>query len=182
MGERNSLCERIRNAKTNLANAEQSFKENRDVRGELDLMLAEAEMKNLKKQHQNRFLWTRELFAVACALLVLLGGYGGWLWAHARIDDGTPATAAVVTTAKPKAETLPVQAVTDTGQKVAPLPTKTVVTEAENQADSVPIASSSKTKVETTIVVPQKASNISLSTEQMHQLVRSGRQTLNSSK
>jgi hypothetical protein len=52
MGERNSLCERIRNAKTNLANAEQSFKENRDVRGELDLMLAEAEMKNLKKQHQ----------------------------------------------------------------------------------------------------------------------------------
>jgi hypothetical protein len=75
--------------------------------------------------------------------------------------------------------------VTDTGQKVAPLPTKTVVTEAENQADSVPIASSSKTKVETTIrvpVVPQKASNINLSTEQMHQLVRSGRQTLNSSK
>jgi hypothetical protein len=180
MGERNSLCERIRNAKTNLANAEQSFKENRDVRGELDLMLAEAEMKNLKKQHQNRFLWTRQLFAAACALLVLLGGYGGWLWAHARIDDGGPATAAVVTTTKPVADALPVQANTDTGQKVAPLPTKTVVT--ENRTASVPVASPSKTKIETTIVVPQRASNISLSTEQIHQLVRSGRQTLNSSK
>jgi hypothetical protein len=127
MGERNSLCERIRNAKTNLANAEQSFKENRDVRGELDLMLAEAEMKNLKKQHQSHFLWTREIFAVACALLVLLGGYGGWLWAHARIDDGgAKAAAAVATTPLPATKTLPAVATTDTGQKEMAIPEKTV--------------------------------------------------------
>ena len=183
MGERNSLCERIRNAKTNLANAEQSFKENRDVRGELDLMLAEAEMKNLKKQHQNRFLWTREIFAAACALLVLLGGYGGWLWAHARIDDGgAKAAAAVVTTTKPSQETLPAQVGKDTGQKVPTFTAKAVVPEVQRQTASVPVSSPNKTKSETPIVVQQRDSNIRLSTEQMHQLVRSGRQTLNSSK
>lgn len=35
-----SICERIRNVKSSLENAEQSFRENNGMRGELDLMLA----------------------------------------------------------------------------------------------------------------------------------------------
>ena len=46
----NSLFRRIRNVKSSLDNAEQSFLDNKDIRGELDLMLAEAELKNLRKK------------------------------------------------------------------------------------------------------------------------------------
>lgn len=183
MGERNSLCERIRNAKTNLANAEQSFKENRDVRGELDLMLAEAEMKNLKKQHQNHFLWTREIFAVACALLVLLGGYGGWLWANARIGGGeAKAAAAVATTPISVAKTSPVQTSTDTGQKEMTVPAKTTVPQNLSPTVTTPVTQKSQTQVRVPVVSEARSSSVNLSTAQMHQLVRSGRQTLNSSK
>ena len=39
----NSVFRRIRSVKSSLDNAEQSFLDNKDIRGELDLMLAEAE-------------------------------------------------------------------------------------------------------------------------------------------
>lgn len=39
-----SICEHIRNVKSSLENAEKSFRENNGMRGELDLMLAEAEI------------------------------------------------------------------------------------------------------------------------------------------
>lgn len=44
-----SICEHIRNVKSSLENAEKSFRENNGMRGELDLMLAEAEIKHLRK-------------------------------------------------------------------------------------------------------------------------------------
>ena len=81
MGGTKNLCQRIRSAKVSLDNAEQSFKAKQDVRGELDLMLAEAELKNLRQKRSATFLWSRQLFAACCAGLILLGGYGGWWWA-----------------------------------------------------------------------------------------------------
>ena len=42
-----SICEHIRNVKSSLENAEKSFRENNGMRGELDLMLAEAEIKQI---------------------------------------------------------------------------------------------------------------------------------------
>lgn len=43
-----TLFQRIRCIKSSLDKAEQSFMDNKDIRGELDLMLAEAELKNLR--------------------------------------------------------------------------------------------------------------------------------------
>lgn len=40
-----TLFQRIRCIKSSLDKAEQSFMDNKDIRGELDLMLAEAELK-----------------------------------------------------------------------------------------------------------------------------------------
>ena len=40
-----SVYQRIRSVKSSLDNAEQSFLDNNGMRGELDLMLAEAELK-----------------------------------------------------------------------------------------------------------------------------------------
>lgn len=45
----NERAERVRSARAWLERAEKSFDNKADVRGELNLMLAEAEMKNLRK-------------------------------------------------------------------------------------------------------------------------------------
>ena len=80
-----STYKRIRSARLSLENAEQSFLDNQDMRGELDLMLAEAELKNLRRKQGVPWLWNRQLLAMCIALLVVLAGAGGWYYAqHGR--------------------------------------------------------------------------------------------------
>jgi hypothetical protein len=200
MGERSSLCERIRNARANLTNAEQSFQAKQDVRGELDLMLAEAEMQNLRKRRTKRMLWTRQLLAGLCAVLVLLGGYGGWLWAQTREKEvpGVPALAAVpgqpvskaletqttamgqAANAPPAGTTPPVAApqaaaaskVTDTAVVESPV----------QQPVAAPVRQAGPAVSRQAEPVVSRQAQTQLSSQQMHQLVRTGRQTLNSSK
>lgn len=73
-----SLFQRIRCVKSSLDNAEQSFLDNKDIRGELDLMLAEAELKNLRRKKDVPWSWNRHLLAVCAAALLVLTGFGGW--------------------------------------------------------------------------------------------------------
>ena len=47
----NNIAEHVRSAKMWLEKAEQSFDRQSEIQGELNLMLAEAEMKNLRKRH-----------------------------------------------------------------------------------------------------------------------------------
>ena len=77
-----SLMQRIRSVKSSLENAEQSFKENQDMRGELDLMLAEAEMKNLRRRQAVPWNWNRQTLALCAACMLALAGFGGWYWAQ----------------------------------------------------------------------------------------------------
>ena len=70
MTQSRSVCSRIRNARASLDNAERSFRSNQEVRGELDLMLAEAELDNLR-QKRHGVSWTRHMLAACFAVLVL---------------------------------------------------------------------------------------------------------------
>lgn len=100
MTQNRSVCSRIRNAKASLDNAERSFRSNQEVRGELDLMLAEAELDNLRQKRQG-ISWTRHTLAACFAVLVLASGCLGWWWASAYGGNttsaaglqGTPVTA-----------------------------------------------------------------------------------------
>lgn len=73
-----SLFQRIRNVRSSLDNAEQSFMNNKDIRGELDLMLAEAELKNLRRKKDVPWNWNRQFLAGCAAVLLVLAGFGGW--------------------------------------------------------------------------------------------------------
>ncbi|MDO4921726.1 MAG: hypothetical protein Q4E64_07865 [Phascolarctobacterium sp.] len=73
-----SLFRRIRSVRSSLDNAEQSFLDNKDIRGELDLMLAEAELKNLRRKKDVPWSWNRHLLAACAAGLLVLAGFGGW--------------------------------------------------------------------------------------------------------
>lgn len=76
----NEQAERVRSARAWLERAEKSFDNKADVRGELNLMLAEAEMKNLRKNHgTGRKI--RRLAAVLTALILALG-----IWQFTRLE------------------------------------------------------------------------------------------------
>ncbi len=77
-----STCKRIRSVRLSLENAEQSFLDNKDMRGELDLMLAEAELKNLRRKQTFPWSWNRQLLALCVASLLVLASAGGWYYAN----------------------------------------------------------------------------------------------------
>lgn len=92
--EKRSLYQRIRNAKQSLENAEKSFLDDKGLRGELDLMLAEAELKNLRKKQPWTWSWNRHSFALSIAVLLVVSGLGGWFFAKENLrksDDLPPA-------------------------------------------------------------------------------------------
>lgn len=80
-----SVYQRIHSVKTSLENAEQSFLDNNGMRGELDLMLAEAELKNLRRKKDFPWSWSRHLLAICVAALLVVAGFGGWYYAHGSI-------------------------------------------------------------------------------------------------
>lgn len=82
MSQRQLMSKRIRNIKSNLENAEQSFLDNKGIRGELDLMLAEAELNNLRRKKNFPWSWNRQLLALCTAAMLLVSCFGGWYYAR----------------------------------------------------------------------------------------------------
>ncbi|MBQ9763528.1 MAG: hypothetical protein IJV92_04140 [Phascolarctobacterium sp.] len=97
-----SVFQRIRSVKSSLENAEQSFLDNNGMRGELDLMLAEAELKNLRHKKDFPWSWNRQVLAMCVAALLALAGLGGWYYAYDSIAvAGKKQSTEAVTIAKP---------------------------------------------------------------------------------
>lgn len=154
-----SLFRRIRCIKSSLDSAEQSFLDNQDIRGELDLMLAEAELKNLRKKKDVPWNWSRHLFAVCAAVLLVLSGFGGWYIAkgHYKNRQTAAPSAVVPITAIEQTKKLPIQP----EAKVKPQVQKQVMT----------VTGANK-----------KQAQVTISKSDMHKLVQSARAELSSSK
>lgn len=164
-----SICERIRNVKSSLENAEQSFRENNGMRGELDLMLAEAEIKHLREKSGWRSIWNRQCLALLAAVVMFLAGYGGWLYAGMAEEEaaplkGLPTVAAVAVSAE--------------------LPRNLPQTEAV-QENTVPAFTDKPIQEQQTVAVPmypaaqvKEQRSVELPTADMRQLVRDARRTL----
>ena len=175
MTQSRSVCNRIRNAKASLDNAERSFRSNQEVRGELDLMLAEAELDNLRQKRPG-ISWTRHTLAACFAVLMLAAGCLGWWWASAYGGNttnaaglqGTPVTAE---TKDPAGTDKQMPAAGQNGKVSAAAPEKKAAIKGIQDA-SAPIAAPKL----------QQAGNrdggIRLSAGQMRQLIRSGKQEL----
>lgn len=156
-----SIYDRIRNVKSSLENAEQSFRENNGVRGELDLMLAEAEIKHLREKRGWISVWNRQRLALFIAVVVILAGYGGWMYAEKNmVEEANPQLNQVVENKMLE------EVVTPTGE------TEKIASEKK------------ETKEENTVVVPQQQKvvreerNVDLPVADMRQLVRDARRTL----
>ena len=164
-----SLMQRIRSAKSSLENAEQSFKDNQSMRGELDLMLAEAELKNLRRKNSVPWSWSRQLLALCAAFMLVLAGFGGWYWAQAGAAKGqAPLTAGA---ADGQAE---FSSRIDKADKQLPQSRQADVINKYNHNSSDADGSGVLTAAE------QERGRAQLSEQEMRQLVRSARAELSS--
>ena len=160
----NSLFRRIRNVKSSLDNAEQSFLDNKDIRGELDLMLAEAELKNLRKKKDVPWSWNRQLLAGCIAVLLVLAGVGGWYFARDHYKQRSSTTIVPVAASAAAVDEAPTQPVTK------PQEARSVV-RTEQAKDSV-----------TEAAPKQNQSQVSISKSDLRKLVQSARVELSNSK
>lgn len=160
----NSLFRRIRNVKSSLDNAEQSFLDNKDIRGELDLMLAEAELKNLRKKKDVPWSWNRQLLAGCIAVLLVLAGVGGWYFARDHYKQRSSTTIVPAAASAAAVDEAPPQPVTK------PQEARSVV-RTEQAKDSV-----------TEAAPKQNQSQVSISKSDLRKLVQSARVELSKSK
>lgn len=176
MTQSRSVCSRIRNAKASLDNAERSFRSNQDVRGELDLMLAEAELDNLRQKRPG-ISWTRHTLAVCFAALVLASGCLGWWWASAYGGNTTNAaglqeTPVSAASKEPASDTDRQRPVT--GQNATPSAAVSGM-KADEKKNQVAPAQTAVPKLQQPV---NRDAGIRLSAGQMRQLIRSGKQEL----
>ena len=175
MTQSRSVCSRIRNARASLDNAERSFRSNQEVRGELDLMLAEAELDNLRQKRPG-VSWTRHTLAACFAVLVLASGCLGW-WCASSYGGNTTNAAG-----------LQGPTISDIKDSTAGTEKKLPVS-GQNNASSVAVPEQKpmiKEKphvpAQAAVPTPPQAGNrdagVRLSAGQMRQLIRSVRQEL----
>ena len=176
MTQSRSVCSRIRNARASLDSAERNFRSNQEVRGELDLMLAEAELDNLR-QKRSRFSWTRHMLAACMAVLLLASGCLGWWWASAY--GGNTTSAAGLQGMPAVAGQKEALTVTDKRASAAVQNRKYDISAAEKKqvekekSEAVkPVESSGIQRIE------NKNGGVRLSAVEMRRLIRSGKQEL----
>ena len=116
------IYDNIDDVKCSLDNAQQSFRKNNGLRGELDLMLAEASIRYLREKRGFASVWNRQKLAAILAVLLVLAGYGGWLYAGVSHDEAVniPAAAAVAPAQKQTAA-VPQQTVTTQPETAIPV-------------------------------------------------------------
>ena len=164
----NSVFRRIRSVKSSLDNAEQSFVDNKDIRGELDLMLAEAELKNLRQKKDVPWSWNRQLLAACAAVMLVLASVGGWYFARGHYKQSA------------KAAVPPVQGSLEQQRSpVAPIVMEKVVAKQSPQAAPAP---AQQTQISSGKELPQEQAQVSISKADLHKLVRSARVELSNSK
>ena len=94
------MADRVRSAKVWLEKAERSFARQSDIQGELNLMLAEAEMKNLRKK-KRRTLGKR-IVATTVAIMGILVGVSAFFAIQQKQEPALPAQVRTVRLPQPQ--------------------------------------------------------------------------------
>lgn len=109
-----NIAKSIRSARQWLAHAEDSFGNDRDIRGELDLLLAQAELQRVREakrsgQWKTRFSLFSHGLALGLALFIAVAGLGGaYWWVHTQKAVPVPlVTQNATSVGKPAGNTVP---------------------------------------------------------------------------
>jgi len=181
----------LRSARQWLARAEESISQDRDIRAELDIILAQAELQHVREARRSRhwryrypLLWRGAV--IALTMLITVGAGGTYWWLQSRhqavpipllpadnvVSTSSPQTLVVapqppVQTPQPAITTTPVTTATTTGtqQPVPEAKTKTLPSATTTRA-----VSSSQPTIE--------AKTELISREEMEQIIRAAGKSL----
>lgn len=158
------IYDNIDDVKCSLDNAQRSFRKNNGLRGELDLMMAEASIRYLREKRGFVSVWNRQKLAAALAVLLVLAGYGGWWYAGVAHEEHSGVQAAQTAAVQQK------------GAGVTPAaaePQQTVIPGRETADNGREPAGSNIQQTQ-----QSRGSTNYLAETDMQQLVRTGRQVL----
>jgi hypothetical protein len=82
---KNNIVQHLSSAKGWLTKAEEAFDKEKDIRGELNLMLAQAELQHVKevnrsKHWRHKYAALRHVLALVCAVVMAIGLGGVYWW------------------------------------------------------------------------------------------------------
>lgn len=177
MAQGQKVFRRIRHIKHSLENAEQSFLDNKGIRGELDLMLAEAELSNLRRKKDVPWNWNRQLLALCIAVMLGLSGFGGWYYAVHYAEADIADQSAVV---RPQ-EVSTAAAVTDDKKAVNSAETADTDDNLHTQVQTAKAAEAVNKNITQNISSQQHVHQVMVSEADMRRLIKSARTELTSS-
>ncbi len=177
-----NIYQHLSSAKKWLTKAEEAFDKERDVRGELNLMLAQAELQHVKevsrsKHWRHKYAALRHGVALACAALMAVG-LGGVYWWTSKPNSVVPVPLV-------KMVTIPVESKiqsSSNGGQISPVTIKQeektvvlneVIPPVKNETAAVPSVISQKKKSESSQQVEP-----AISPDEMQKLVRAAGKTL----
>lgn len=163
-------CGRIQATRQWLTRAEKHFSQDASVRGEMDLLLAEAELRSTREKLQagkSAFIWFQHGLALGIATVIVAFGLGGayWFWRDA------PAPSVM----QPTAVTVPVMAPATPSAAISTAPAAV----REDPPRQAVISANPKQEVNTIETpAPQDTAVSPVSPDEMKRLVRSAGQSL----
>ena len=174
--------QRVSSAKRWLAKAEEEFSRERPARGELNLMLAEAELKRLKESEPSvRRTWLHQGAALVVAVAMIGAVSGTWWFLRAPTTADQGALPPTVSTAAQMGQSAALVAAPIANASSLPLPQTPVNVE----TTTAPSAGLEKQEIaenappEKTQVREQRPSvSVGMSEDEMRRLVRKAGQTL----
>jgi len=175
------MIKHLRSAKIWLARAEESFDKDSDIRGELDLFLAQAELqhareKNLSRNWRYKYPLIRQALSLILALIIVGGGYGAY-WLYSDRYVAVPVPPLVVSEPVRIPENKVIQAVVfDQSRMPDPSPVEPVVTSSVALRPTAPVVKPAEIKPQTVAapVVKEKL----LSPEEMEKVIRVAEKSL----
>ena len=179
---RKNIYQHLRSAKGWLTKAEEAFDKERDVRGELNLMLAQAELQHVKEVNRSqhwryKYAAVRHGVAITCAV-VIAAGLGGVYWWTNKAEVAAPiplltnqVSLSLETNIPIKSNVPPVVPIYKEQEK-GKLAAKEDVPPVQHTAVSNSI--SQQRKVEQ----PEQAASVAVSSDEMQKLVRAAGKSL----
>ena len=175
--------QRVNAAKRWLAKAEEEFSNERPMRGELNLMLAEAELKRLKESEPvGRHAWLKHGAAFGIAVVLVCGLSAAWLLLPpANVIPAVSVVAsesvkAVVPAKRPEVTSVSTRAPVDEGNLQHALVVAEATRPSVRLEEQQMVADN--TQSEKVFVKERPAASIGMSDVEMRQLVRKAGQTL----
>lgn len=182
---KNHISRHLQSAKAWLDRAEDSFDKDSDVRGELNLLLAQAELQRVREVNRSgRWRWKypvlRQSLAVALACLVAVGGFYWWDRQHVQVVPIPLAASERVTTIDKPAAPVNPQTLQQTSAAslitVTASPVKQPAKEAETKEQSK--APLTETKSRPVPTQTSQTQEVRLAPDELQQLIRAAGKSL----